>query len=575
MAHGSERTSSLGRALTLAILLTLFGGLLAPRDRLVQAQNDPAARSGSAGVGEGIKLIDEKLAEAWTENKVKPSDRCTDYEFIRRASLDIIGRIATPGEIKRFLDDPAPTRRSQLIERLLQSDEYPRHWGNLWANWLLSRSGAFGRGQYHDQMVSWLKDQFAQKDRRFDQIVTDLITATGKNTENGAVNFILAHLGEPTPAPDAAKLGQFDMVPITSRISRLFLGIQTQCTQCHDHPFDSKLKQDHFWGLNAFLRQVRREGNPPNPNMRAMSFPTLGLADNTRVNVDATVYYEKRNAVVLPARAKFLDGSRLTTEEKNGEKFPVQGLPRRQELARMTVEHPNFPRALINRMWAHFFGKGFTNPIDDFNDQNQPSHPELLDELGKLYRHYGFDQRMLIRWICNSQAYNLSSTANSTNEKPDAEQLFGRMLLKALPPEVLFESLMKATLPNAKPDALKDQRARWLDNLVNNFGDDEGNEVSFNGTVVQALMMMNGADLNAAVNNKEEGTVAVVARKRGATPQSVVYDLYLHALNRLPTPAEVRAINGELRVRRDRDPLAIYQDLLWALINSNEFMLNH
>ena len=369
-----------------------------------------------------VKLIDEGIKAAWEENKVTPAPRCDDYDFIRRASLDIIGRIATPAEIKTYLEDSQQDRRKKLIDRLLKSEEYPKNWANIWANWLLTRSGAFGKGQYHEQMQTWLEDQFAQN-RPFHETVKDLITAEGENTKNGAVNFILAHVGMANPRGEERDNGQFDMVPITSRISRLFLGVQTQCTQCHDHPFDAKLKQNHFWGINAFLRQVKRNGTPPVPGNRMMGFSPLTLTDDTSVNVDAPVLFETRNAKLLPAKAQFLDGTKLTTEEKNGKKVPVQGKARRQELAQLVVEHPNFGKAQVNRMWAHFFGKGFVNPIDDFNDQNQPSHPELLEELGKKYRHYGFNQKELIRWICNSEAYNLSCVANKTNEKPESEQL--------------------------------------------------------------------------------------------------------------------------------------------------------
>src|SRR5262249_10217360 len=193
-------------------------------------------------------------------------------------------------------------------------------------------------------------------------------------------------------------------------------------------------------------------------------------------------------------KATFVDGTRTTTDAST--KSPISGLSRREELAQRIMDHPNFPRAIANRMWAHFFGKGFTQPFDDFNEQNQVSIPELLDELAAAFKHYGYDQKMLIRWICNSRAYQLSSVANKTNEKEEPEKLFSRMLLEVQSPEQLFESLMVATKTDlADRKTLKEQ---WRSRLVANFGDDEGNEVSFNGTVVQALMMMNGKELNEA-----------------------------------------------------------------------------
>jgi hypothetical protein len=574
MAHPGLRRARAGRLLALVSFLTLSGTLLLPAAR--GAQKESAKAPGTGGdPTEVVKLIDESLRSAWEENKLTPAARCDDYDFVRRASLDIIGRIATPAEVAAYMSEPPKERRHNLIERLLKSEEYARNWANIWANWLLTRSGAFGKGQYHEETQTWLEDQFAQN-KPFHEIVKALITAEGKNTDNGAVNFILAHLGENTPRGEERDGGQFNMVPITSRISRLFLGIQTQCTQCHDHPFDAKLKQNHFWGINAFLRQVRRDGTPPMPGQRMMSYTALTLKDDTTVNEDAQVFFETRNAKLLPAKAQFLDGTKITSEDRDGKRHPIQGKSRRDELARLVVEHANFGKAQVNRMWAHFFGKGFVNPVDDFNDQNTPSNPELLEELGKRYRHYGFNQKDLIRWICNSEAYNLSCVANKSNEKPESEQLFSRMLLKAMSPEELFESLMVATGSQNK-EQKKELRTKWLDNLIGNFGDDEGNEVSFNGTVVQALMMMNGNDLNGAIApGKDEGNVARIFKAHNGGGLAVVKDLYMLTLNRPPTQKELTRMTEAMRMRvPEKDRLAPYQDLLWALLNSNEFMLNH
>src|SRR5437762_1950945 len=139
------------------------------------------------------------------------------------ASLDIIGRTAKPEEITQFFKDPRDTRRTKLIDRLLASSDYPRHWADVWANWLLSRAGIFGRGMYHTQLATWLEDKYA-RNRPHTEIVTELITASGKNTDNGAVNFILAHVGEAVPPGRRGEDGMFEMVPITSRVTRLFLG---------------------------------------------------------------------------------------------------------------------------------------------------------------------------------------------------------------------------------------------------------------------------------------------------------------------------------------------------------------
>src|SRR5579872_6973752 len=313
--------------------------------------------SGSDVVG-AVQLINEKLEEGWKKNKITPSRQATDAEFIRRASLDIVGRIAKPSELEQFYKDPEATRRSLLIDRLLDNEDYPRHWANLWSNWLLGRAGAFGRGQYHEQMDVWLEDQFAQN-ASYDKIVTALITAKGSNKENGSVNFILAYLGEQLKNTQdnpkrVEKEGHYEMVPLTSRVTRLFLGTQVQCAQCHDHPFLGNLKQNQFWGVNAFLRQVNRPEPMAMQNGRMMTFPALTLVDDDNVNTDAQVLYEKRNGVELFTKAEFLPSG----EGKRGERMPAgtKGAARREKLAEYLVAHENFPKAIVNRMWGVFSG---------------------------------------------------------------------------------------------------------------------------------------------------------------------------------------------------------------------------
>jgi hypothetical protein len=532
----------------------------------------------SSGVSQ-IALINDEIEKKWKANKIEPSERCSDYEFIRRVSLDIIGRIATKKEIDTFMADPQRERRSRLIERLLESDEYPNNLANLWTVLLLTRTGA---KMYHDQMQLWLLEQFEKKDADWSKITAEVLTASGKTNENGAVNFVLAHLGEAIKE-NPAENGHFTMVPVTSRTTRLFLGLRTQCTQCHDHPFNDEWRQSHFWGINAFFRQVDAPNGRPAvaENKKAMMAANqLTLVDSPALNREGIVPYERRTGVLLYAKPTFLDG----------QKMPMNGqTTRRQELAKFVTHSDYFAKSFINRMWGHFFGRGFTKDVDDFGEHNPVSHPELLDQLAKDWSaKYNHNPRELIRWICNSRAYGLSSTSNPSNDKSDAEPFFARMLLKAMTPEQLFESVMTAT--QAQVGATKDNRKKlredWLGKLVLNFGDDEGNEVTFNGTVVQALLLMNGQEINQAIMDKQVGTVANVLKTRPFAMSSArvaVKHLYLSALNREPSAAELNRILSPNMMRMprvaSRDQTAFftgfYQDLMWALLNSNEFILNH
>ncbi len=308
---------------------------------------------------EMTKAINTALAAGWKENNIVHADVIDDYEFIRRVSLDIIGRIATAEEIRNYMKLPDDTRRSLIIDELLKSDEYPRHWANLWTNWLLSRSGTFGRGRYHDDTQKWLQKQFALN-RHYDQIVEELISASGKNDENPAVNFILAHVGENVPADKRGTDGQFEMVPITSRITRLFLGTQVQCAQCHDHPFRGDLKQKMFWGVNAFLRQVVRDGNIP--MRRQDGLTTLTLRDDVNVNRDASVYFEQRNGVFISLDARFLpseDGSEGPKMEKGlqGTRSPQSfgSLCHRPRIVSQSDRQSDVGRLL--RSWFHESGR--------------------------------------------------------------------------------------------------------------------------------------------------------------------------------------------------------------------------
>jgi hypothetical protein len=574
-----------------------------------------------------VREINRIVEQVWKENDVvRPSSICTDYEFIRRASLDIIGRIAKPEEIEKFMADPPSLRRANLIERLLESDEYASNWANLWTIWLMTRSAP---ALYRSQMATWV-EEFLQrkepKERSYDRMVTELITATGKTNDNGAVNFILTHLGEQTPQNRRAKEGPFDVVPLTSRVTRLFLGIQTQCCQCHDHKFNTALKQKHFWGINAFFRQIEREGNPMMRNNNNADPPVLTLRDNLRYNEDETIVYESSTRATMHAtRPKFLDDRTF-----NKSKTPN----RREALAQMLISHEMFPKAFANRLWAHFTGRSMTvtAAFDDFHDNNLPvmtfedeklakelnlkgsgEHgPSLLDYIAREFRNGGFDTKDLIRWITLSKVYNLSSVADGEiaetkdgktvkrkNNSIDDEIFFTRVQLKAMSPEQLFESLWVSTYSiiqkrgaKANDEEYKKLREEWLSRLVVNFGDDEGNETTFNGTVIQALMLMNGKELTDAVTHKDGMPARAVERHKGAeNPVKILDELYKVTLNRPPTQAEItrilgsspgRTIGGAIQPadpRLFRQPehfwRGVWQDIFWALLNSNEFILNH
>jgi serine/threonine protein kinase len=543
------------------------GGEAAAPEGPVIAENYPDP---PPAVAEVVQGINEQLRAGWATQKITPVRYVDDYEFIRRASLDIVGRIARPEEVAQYLGDPADKRRSLLIDRLLDGKEYAPHWAELWSGWLLARAGPLGRGVYREQMTAWLEGRFS-RNTPYHEVAHALLTAEGENTRNGAVNFILAHVGERVPPDRRAEEGQFDMAPLTRRIAQLFLGMEIGCAQCHNHPRNLLIKREHFWALNAYFRQVEVKGNPG----QSASTGPLTLVDNP--TAASKVFFEKRDGKFFPANKPEYKRPDFLPPALNPGK---PGAPRaRDQLAQAFLEHDDFPRAIVNRMWAQFFGRGFINPIDNINEFGgvSPSCPELLDELAGRFKRSGYDLKTLIRWICNSEAYQLSCVTNETNARPGQETLFSRMVPRLMSPEQLFDSVAAATRVGAAEaqEGRKAARDAWLDSHTAACGDCQGNEIDFSGSMGQALVLMNGQEINEAIAARVK---EVVALPRSRSPQAVVADLYLAALNRPPTAEETRRLRTILAWDAQQvvaDPVSQYEDLLWALLNSNEFVLNH
>jgi len=590
--------------------------------------------------------INEQIAKGWADAGIKkPAARATDLEFMRRVFIDLVGRIPMPEEVTDFEMDRSADKRTKLVQRLLYekdykpkgknggpvkvvgadgkektlsfdySFEYAEHFADVWATWLMTRSS---HHLYRDQMAVWLTTQFAKNVSHKD-IVTQIITATGKGNENGAINFTAFHLGEKLPPAETGKYGNFDAVPVTSRVTRLFLGIQTQCTQCHDHPMNKQWLQADFWGVNAFFRQTVRSATPtakPGPgNNRKMDNPVqLTVTDDTSLNAEPIILYERRDGKRMASFPTMLKDLKDAEDGKLSSKrlaASASGKPRRVQLAEWVTQHDNFARAYVNRSWGHFFGRGLMKEpaYDDFGN-TEVVHNDLLNYLGEEFAKYNYDYRKLHEWICTSDVYQLSHVGSKEYTDPvKHDPYFARMPLKALSPEVLFESVMVATRAELRSDseAKKKLRESYMEKLVQNFGDDEGNELTFNGTVIQALLMMNGRELNDVIGvGRGAGTnnvIADVIKKRGGQSSAVYDELFLMALGRHPTQGEIAKLEqvraGMATVKLGPAPtpkgkganpkggvaaapgvapggeLAFYQDVFWALLNTNEFMLNH
>lgn len=498
------------------------------------------------------KAINELLAASWKAHNLKPADRASDQEFLRRATLDLLGRIATVDEVRAFQKDTAADKRAKLIDRLLASDEFAANEARIWAVLLVGRSGT---PSAREPLERWLGTQIA-KNQGWDKIVTALLTASGKASDNGAAAYLAANLGDPLPEQKRAEEGQFDMVGLTLKTLRLFLGYRLQNNPQHPAHPDWQLK--HFWGINTFFRQLERANDG-------------AIADNPKLNAENYIVYENSQGLLFSAPPRFLDGRKA--EDGKGS--------RRQQLAAMLVAHDNFARSYVNRVWGQLFGRGLTEQpqVDDFGSHNKVVHAELLERLAKDFVAGGHDTRKLVRGICNSDAYQLSSVANETNAKREAAPYFSRMALKIMSPEQLCESLVVAT--QARTILNKDELARLRQDSLKTFmttpGNYESDELSFGDNLLPAISMINNRTINDLIFHKD-GTVAK-AIAGAKEPQQIIEVLYLAALNRAANAKENERIqhivNDAATKKEDKGLTALWQDLFWALINSNEFILNH
>lgn len=527
-------------------------------------------RSGDAGEST-IAVIDELIEQTWRDYEIKPSDVVDDSVWCRRVFLDLIGRIPTLAELREFEADRGSDRRANLVDRLLHSsryaDAYARHWSTVWSNLLIGQTGGDDRRSMinRDGMSQYLRAAFSSN-KPYDVFVHDLITATGSakpGTENfnGAVNFLIDKVNE-----DKAALA-------TSATSRIFLGLQVQCTQCHDHPFN-QWKQQKFWEFNSFFRQTR--------SLRRFVEDSRDIDHGELVDEDfegeafdpdnALIYYEKRNGEIEAAYPVFTDGSAI---EVSGFLSDVN---RREQLAAKVLESEFMAKVIVNRTWAHFLGYGFTRPIDDLGPHTRTSHPELLDTLAERFRDSSYDLKELMRWITLSKPYQLESHLGSSNKIDDPSvgetPKFSRFYLRQISAEQLYQSMF--TISGADQSGSYEQQdakqRRWLNQFVTAFGNDEGTEsTSFNGSIPQALMMFNGELTKAATSVAPGGTLDQIY-KQGRTTAERLNLLFKMGLSRNVTPSERRIATA---IYRSGGEAVMLQDMWWAIINSNEFILQH
>jgi len=534
-----------------------------------------------------VAYINEMIRKGWVDNKVTPSPYATDGEWCRRVYLDIIGRIPTVPELNAFLSDRSADKRLKLVNMLLTDDEkvgvirgvkeqgyleeYANNWTSIWSVILVGRPQREENQQRsltnREGLQQYLRRSF-QKNKPYDSMVADLVSATGSNTPgekdyNGAVNFLTGKMEE-------------NGVQATAKTAQIFLGLQVQCTQCHNHPFN-EWKQNRFWELNAFFRQTRTKVDRGmqrmvnNVELGSTDFKGEGSTPNK-----AELYYELRNGVVGVAYPVFVDGTEIS---KSGY---LKDTDRRAELAKLIVGSEYMPKVMVNRMWGHFLGYGFTKPIDDMGPHNPPTHPELLEKLALDFRKNSFNTKELIKWIVLSEPYALSSVASASNKTIDDPSLgekpkFSRFYLRQMRAEELYQSLVVSTQADNVAGSSEEQeknRAMWMGQFTIAFGTDEGDDATtFNGTIPQVLMMFNGDLVKKATNTQADSFLGKIVHSKMSEREKLNY-LFMAALARYPTPAEAQGTQALIALKNGNTSGALV-DVWWALLNSSEFIFNH
>ena len=496
-------------------------------------------------------FIDEAVFAKLRQMNVRPADPASDREFVRRVYLDAIGLLPTPHEVRSFLQDTGGDKRSRLVDRLLERPEYASHWTVRFEDW-------FRNCQLHSQGRSmgvfkdWVRDWLAA-DRPYDEFVRNLLTSTGDTMLNPGANFW-------HPATDFM-LKEFSVTKVTPTVSRLFLGVRMECAECHNHPLEN-YTQDDFYGLAAFFARLRVKH---------------GYGEYRR-----TWYLDEEGEVEHPVTKqqvapKFLGGDIPD--------IPT-GADRREILADWIVspENPYFARATVNRLWHQYFGTGIVEPYDDFRSTNRPSNPELLDRLAEFFVSNGYRLKPLHRVILNSRTYQLSSQADDT-PSPLQRTLFARYQARKLPAEVLLDILGQVTdVPHPFDGYPAGTSAKDIyvpdgpDYFLVTFGlprRDILKERAQEPTLSQALHLMNGP----AVRDKVEARDNILGEllTLESTDDNVVVALYERAYARLPSQSEqdriARFIADEKAAGRSRR--RAFENVLWAVLNSEEFQLNH
>lgn len=502
-------------------------------------------------------FIDRAVFANLKELGIPPSPVCDDATFLRRVTLDVAGRLPTEAEAKAFLASTSADKRDRWIDELLQSPDYADFFASKWTAVLKNRRDDASDIVSNFAFHSWVRDSLLAN-KPYDQFVRELLAATGTVISNPPVAWY-KRVKEPK-----------DQI---EDVAQLFLGVRMQCAQCHHHPFE-RWSQDDYYALAAFFAQVGRK--PSGTRGEDLIFHKRGLAAATNI---------KTRQALQPAALGDSVPAIAPDEDPRLRLADWMKSPR----------NPFFARALVNRYWKHFFQRGLIEPEDDIRDSNPPSNPELLAALEQHFIRSGFDLKELVRVITRSHAYQLSATPNAHNLGD--RQNYSRYYPRRLAAEVMLDAIDQlagtqtdfANLPpGTRAVALPDNSYNQSSAFLRVFGRPEGQSVCEcervqSSSLGQSLHLINGADLRGKLAHPAGRAERLARDPRPA--EARIQELYLVAFAREPRPDELRAALDYLAEPRvnaagqKADPQQAaresFQDLLWAILTTKEFLFNH
>jgi hypothetical protein len=512
------------------------------------------------------QVIDAEVKAVWQREKITPAGRCDDAAFVRRIYLDLAGTIPTLDETRQFLKDTAPDKRGKLIDRLLEDPRYASHMADIWLPILIGRNPTHPElQQNHSVLYRWLTEKFA-KNEPYDRWVRELLRGEGNSAENGPPLFYIQFNGRAEET--------------TVLVSRIFLGTQIQCAQCHDHPLDKWTQLDFYGMAGFFVRLGVADGGVVQGKRRLV----VSEKSTGEVFYTGPVAKAKPGGKGKPVSPRFLGGEPLKEPElpkdfkeppvKAGQAPPKPLFSRKEKVVEWITAagNPYFAKAIANRLWGQFMGRGLYQPVDNLRESKPAAIPPLFQALHEGLVKHQFDLKWFVRELVNSETYQLSMG------KGDGADWYAQRRLRPLTAEEMLAALREATGFDAsarlsgKPEDAKLPFLLVRD-VMREFGEPVDGRGEFQGSLSERLLMNNSHDLRQIIRRRKGNLMDSLLTAK-APWEERVNQLYLTVLSRPPRDEErKRFVEYLTSDPKNVEPLV--EEAIWALLAGSEFRFNH